>query len=79
MQGFDARRGEIDAFASLFNDAYFLPRTDTTRGGAPPGRRAWCPIWPRPAMFSIDTESGFDQVVFITRLGLGEMAVQVNR
>ncbi|XPE67596.1 PEP/pyruvate-binding domain-containing protein [Shigella flexneri] len=37
----------------------------------------WCA---RPlifcVMFSIDTESGFDQVVFITSHGLGEMVVQ---
>jgi pyruvate,water dikinase len=71
-----------EVFASLYNDraiATACTRASTTRGG-PVGRRAAHGALRQGAagvMFTIDTESGFEDVVFITAsYGLGETVVQ---
>ncbi len=70
-------------FASLFNDraiSYRVHQGYDHRGvalSAGVQRMVRSDLASSGVMFSIDTESGFDQVVFITSAwGLGEMVVQ---
>src|SRR5690554_5025807 len=84
VKGIDAVMEAIKhVFASLFNDraiSYRVHQGYDHRGVALSAgiqRMVRSDIAASGVMFSIDTESGFDQVVFITSsYGLGEMVVQ---
>ena len=84
VQGYDAVLVAVKhVFASLFNDraiSYRVHQGYDHRGvalSAGVQRMVRSDIGSSGVMFSIDTESGFDQVVFITSAwGLGEMVVQ---
>ncbi len=84
VQGYDAVLVAIKhVFASLFNDraiSYRVHQGYDHRGvalSAGVQRMVRSDIGSSGVMFSIDTESGFDPVVFITSAwGLGEMVVQ---
>ncbi|GGW57935.1 phosphoenolpyruvate synthase [Alishewanella tabrizica] len=84
VRGFDAVIIAIKhVFASLFNDraiSYRVHQGYDHRGvalSAGVQRMVRSDLAASGVMFSIDTESGFDQVVFITSsYGLGEMVVQ---
>lgn len=84
VQGFEAVLVAVKhVFASLFNDraiSYRVHQGYDHRGvalSAGVQRMVRSDLASSGVMFSIDTESGFDQVVFITSaLGLGEMVVQ---
>ena len=84
VRGFDAVMIAIKhVFASLFNDraiSYRVHQGYDHRGVALSAgiqQMVRSDISSSGVMFSIDTESGFDQVVFITSsFGLGEMVVQ---
>lgn len=84
VKGFDAVLVAVKhVFASLFNDraiSYRVHQGYDHRGvalSAGVQRMVRSDIAASGVMFSIDTESGFDQVVFITGAwGLGEMVVQ---
>lgn len=84
VQGFDAILVAVKhVFASLFNDraiSYRVHQGYDHRGvalSAGVQRMVRSDLASSGVMFSIDTESGFDQVVFITSAwGLGEMVVQ---
>ena len=84
VRGFDAVMIAIKhVFASLFNDraiSYRVHQGYDHRGvalSAGVQQMVRSDIAASGVMFSIDTESGFDQVVFITSsYGLGEMVVQ---
>ena len=84
VQGYDAVLVAVKhVFASLFNDraiSYRVHQGYDHRGvalSAGVQRMVRSDIGAAGVMFSIDTESGFDQVVFITSaFGLGEMVVQ---
>lgn len=84
VRGIDAIMEAIKhVFASLFNDraiSYRVHQGYDHRGVALSAgiqRMVRSDIAASGVMFSIDTESGFDQVVFITSsFGLGEMVVQ---
>lgn len=84
VQGFDAVLVAVKhVFASLFNDraiSYRVHQGYDHRGvalSAGVQRMVRSDLASSGVMFSIDTESGFDQVVFITSAwGLGEMVVQ---
>ncbi|MGU0015391.1 PEP/pyruvate-binding domain-containing protein [Escherichia coli] len=86
VQGFDAVLVAVKhVFASLFNDraiSYRVHQGYDHRGvalSAGVQRMVRSDLASSGVMFSIDTESGFDQVVFITSAwGLGEMVVQVR-
>ncbi|KAA8667875.1 MULTISPECIES: phosphoenolpyruvate synthase [Pantoea] len=84
VQGFDAVLVAVKhVFASLFNDraiSYRVHQGYDHRGvalSAGVQRMVRSDLASSGVMFTIDTESGFDQVVFITSaFGLGEMVVQ---
>ncbi|RUO25670.1 phosphoenolpyruvate synthase [Aliidiomarina minuta] len=84
VKGIDAVKEAIKhVFASLFNDraiSYRVHQGYDHRGVALSAgiqRMVRSDLASSGVMFSIDTESGFDQVVFITSsYGLGEMVVQ---
>jgi pyruvate,water dikinase len=82
VQGYDAVLVAVKhVFASLFNDraiSYRVHQGYDHRGVALSAvqRMVRSDVGSSGVMFSIDTESGFDQVVFITAWGLGEMVVQ---
>ncbi|WP_039660356.1 phosphoenolpyruvate synthase [Pantoea sp. MBLJ3] len=84
VQGIDAVMVAVKhVFASLFNDraiSYRVHQGYDHRGVALSAgiqRMVRSDLASSGVMFTIDTESGFDQVVFITAaLGLGEMVVQ---
>ncbi|WP_158782921.1 phosphoenolpyruvate synthase [Pantoea sp. BAV 3049] len=84
VQGFDAVLIAVKhVYASLFNDraiSYRVHQGYDHRGvalSAGVQRMVRSDVGAAGVMFTIDTESGFDQVVFITAaLGLGEMVVQ---
>jgi len=84
VQGFDAILLAVrHVFASLFNDraiSYRVHQGYDHRGVALSAgiqRMVRSDLAASGVMFTIDTESGFDQVVFITSAyGLGEMVVQ---
>ncbi|PKB88100.1 phosphoenolpyruvate synthase [Ewingella americana] len=84
VQGFDAILTAIKhVYASLFNDraiSYRVHQGYDHRGvalSAGVQRMVRSDLAAAGVMFTIDTESGFDQVVFITSAyGLGEMVVQ---
>lgn len=84
VQGIDAVMVAVKhVFASLFNDraiSYRVHQGYDHRGialSAGIQRMVRSDLAASGVMFTIDTESGFDQVVFITAaLGLGEMVVQ---
>ena len=84
VQGIDAVMVAIKhVFASLFNDraiSYRVHQGYDHRGvalSAGVQRMVRSDLASSGVMFTIDTESGFDQVVFITSaFGLGEMVVQ---
>jgi len=84
VQGYDAVLVAIKhVFASLFNDraiSYRVHQGYDHRGvalSAGVQRMVRSDLASSGVMFTIDTESGFDQVVFVTAaLGLGEMVVQ---
>lgn len=84
VQGIDAVMTAIKhVYASLFNDraiSYRVHQGYDHRGialSAGVQRMVRSDLASSGVMFTIDTESGFDQVVFITAsLGLGEMVVQ---
>src|SRR5471030_1679772 len=84
VQGFDAVLTAIKhVYASLFNDraiSYRVHQGYDHRGvalSAGVQRMVRSDLAASGVMFTIDTESGFDQVVFITAAyGLGEMVVQ---
>jgi pyruvate,water dikinase len=84
VQGYDAVLVAVKhVFASLFNDraiSYRVHQGYDHRGVALSAgiqRMVRSDVGSSGVMFSIDTESGFDQVVFITSAwGLGEMVVQ---
>lgn len=84
VQGFDAVMVAVKhVFASLFNDraiSYRVHQGYDHRGialSAGIQRMVRSDLAASGVMFTIDTESGFDQVVFITGAwGLGEMVVQ---
>ncbi|MCX8956126.1 phosphoenolpyruvate synthase [Erwinia psidii] len=84
VQGFDAVLVAVKhVFASLFNDraiSYRVHQGYDHRGVALSAgiqRMVRSDVGAAGVMFTIDTESGFDQVVFITAAwGLGEMVVQ---
>ncbi|MGL4859545.1 MAG: phosphoenolpyruvate synthase [Enterobacteriaceae bacterium] len=84
VQGIDAIMTAVKhVFASLFNDraiSYRVHQGYTHRGVALSAgiqRMVRSDLASAGVMFTIDTESGFDQVVFITSsYGLGEMVVQ---
>lgn len=84
VQGFDAVLVAVKhVFASLFNDraiSYRVHQGYDHRGvalSAGVQRMVRSDLASSGVMFSIDTESGFDRVVFITSAwGLGEMVVQ---
>lgn len=84
VQGFDAVLIAIKhVYASLFNDraiSYRVHQGYDHRGvalSAGVQRMVRSDLGSAGVMFTIDTESGFDQVVFITAAyGLGEMVVQ---
>ncbi len=84
VQGYDAVLVAVKhVFASLFNDraiSYRVHQGYDHRGvalSAGVQRMVRSDLASSGVMFSIDTESGFDQVVFITSAwGLGEMVVQ---
>ncbi len=84
VQGFDAVLVAVKhVYASLFNDraiSYRVHQGYDHRGvalSAGVQRMVRSDLASAGVMFTIDTESGFDQVVFITAaLGLGEMVVQ---
>ncbi|WP_438765637.1 phosphoenolpyruvate synthase [Kushneria sp. TE3] len=84
VQGLDAVREAIHhVFASLFNDraiSYRVHQGYDHKGvalSAGVQRMVRSDLATSGVMFTIDTESGFDQVVFITAAwGLGEMVVQ---
>ncbi len=84
VQGFDAVLVAVKhVFASLFNDraiSYRVHQGYDHRGvalSAGVQRMVRSDVGSSGVMFTIDTESGFDQVVFITSAcGLGEMVVQ---
>ena len=84
VQGFDAVLIAVKhVYASLFNDraiSYRVHQGYDHRGvalSAGVQRMVRSDLGSAGVMFTIDTESGFDQVVFITAaLGLGEMVVQ---
>ncbi|EPA1255579.1 phosphoenolpyruvate synthase [Enterobacter bugandensis] len=84
VQGYDAVLVAVKhVFASLFNDraiSYRVHQGYDHRGvalSAGVQRMVRSDVGSSGVMFSIDTESGFDQVVFITSAwGLGEMVVQ---
>ncbi|MCW0974535.1 phosphoenolpyruvate synthase [Pantoea agglomerans] len=84
VQGIDAVMVAVKhVFASLFNDraiSYRVHQGYDHRGVALSAgiqRMVRSDLAASGVMFTIDTESGFDQVVFITAaLGLGEMVVQ---
>ncbi|MBF4642243.1 phosphoenolpyruvate synthase [Cronobacter sakazakii] len=84
VQGIDAVMVAVKhVFASLFNDraiSYRVHQGYDHRGvalSAGVQRMVRSDLAASGVMFSIDTESGFDQVVFITAAyGLGEMVVQ---
>ncbi|PLR46814.1 phosphoenolpyruvate synthase [Chimaeribacter arupi] len=84
VQGFDAVLVAVKhVFASLFNDraiSYRVHQGYDHRGvalSAGVQRMVRSDLAASGVMFTIDTESGFDQVVFITAAyGLGEMVVQ---
>lgn len=84
VQGFDAVLIAVKhVYASLFNDraiSYRVHQGYDHRGvalSAGVQRMVRSDAGSAGVMFTIDTESGFDQVVFITAaLGLGEMVVQ---
>ncbi|GAB2929485.1 phosphoenolpyruvate synthase [Hafnia psychrotolerans] len=84
VQGFDAVLTAVKhVYASLFNDraiSYRVHQGYDHRGvalSAGVQRMVRSDLGAAGVMFTIDTESGFDQVVFITSAyGLGEMVVQ---
>src|SRR5471032_2939058 len=84
VQGFDAVLTAVKhVYASLFNDraiSYRVHQGYDHRGvalSAGVQRMVRSDLAAAGVMFTIDTESGFDQVVFITSAyGLGEMVVQ---
>ncbi|WP_380180588.1 phosphoenolpyruvate synthase [Kalamiella sp. sgz302252] len=84
VQGFDAVLVAVKhVYASLFNDraiSYRVHQGYDHRGvalSAGVQRMVRSDVGSAGVMFTIDTESGFDQVVFITAaFGLGEMVVQ---
>lgn len=84
VQGFDAVLIAVKhVYASLFNDraiSYRVHQGYDHRGvalSAGVQRMVRSDVGAAGVMFTIDTESGFDQVVFITAaFGLGEMVVQ---
>ncbi|WP_313377516.1 PEP/pyruvate-binding domain-containing protein, partial [Pantoea sp. CTOTU50773] len=84
VQGFDAVLVAVKhVYASLFNDraiSYRVHQGYDHRGVALSAgiqRMVRSDLASSGVMFTIDTESGFDQVVFITSaFGLGEMVVQ---
>jgi len=84
VQGFDAVMTAVKhVYASLFNDraiSYRVHQGYDHRGvalSAGVQRMVRSDLAAAGVMFTIDTESGFDQVVFITSAyGLGEMVVQ---
>ncbi len=84
VQGYDAVLIAVKhVYASLFNDraiSYRVHQGYDHRGvalSAGVQRMVRSDLASAGVMFTIDTESGFDQVVFITSaLGLGEMVVQ---
>ncbi|MEI2683046.1 phosphoenolpyruvate synthase [Erwinia aphidicola] len=84
VQGYDAVLVAVKhVYASLFNDraiSYRVHQGYDHRGvalSAGVQRMVRSDLASSGVMFTIDTESGFDQVVFITSaLGLGEMVVQ---
>ncbi|PIJ51838.1 phosphoenolpyruvate synthase [Erwinia sp. OLTSP20] len=84
VQGMDAVMTAVKhVYASLFNDraiSYRVHQGYDHRGvalSAGVQRMVRSDLAASGVMFTIDTESGFDQVVFITAaLGLGEMVVQ---
>ena len=84
VQGFDAVLTAVKhVYASLFNDraiSYRVHQGYDHRGvalSAGVQRMVRSDLASAGVMFTIDTESGFDQVVFITSAyGLGEMVVQ---
>ncbi|KGT91550.1 phosphoenolpyruvate synthase [Erwinia typographi] len=84
VQGFEAVLIAVKhVYASLFNDraiSYRVHQGYDHRGvalSAGVQRMVRSDLGSAGVMFTIDTESGFDQVVFITAaLGLGEMVVQ---
>ncbi|MGE9552175.1 phosphoenolpyruvate synthase [Erwinia amylovora] len=84
VQGFDAVLIAVKhVYASLFNDraiSYRVHQGYDHRGvalSAGVQRMVRSDVGAAGVMFTIDTESGFDQVVFITAApGLGEMVVQ---
>ncbi len=84
VQGFDAVMVAVKhVYASLFNDraiSYRVHQGYDHRGvalSAGVQRMVRSDVGSAGVMFTIDTESGFDQVVFITAAyGLGEMVVQ---
>ncbi|EOS96808.1 phosphoenolpyruvate synthase [Erwinia tracheiphila] len=84
VQGFEAVLVAVKhVFASLFNDraiSYRVHQGYDHRGvalSAGVQRMVRSDVGAAGVMFTIDTESGFDQVVFITAAyGLGEMVVQ---
>ncbi|MBV4366524.1 phosphoenolpyruvate synthase [Erwinia phyllosphaerae] len=84
VQGFDAVLIAVKhVYASLFNDraiSYRVHQGYDHRGvalSAGVQRMVRSDVGTAGVMFTIDTESGFDQVVFITAaFGLGEMVVQ---
>lgn len=84
VQGYDAVLIAVKhVYASLFNDraiSYRVHQGYDHRGvalSAGVQRMVRSDLGSAGVMFTIDTESGFDQVVFITAaLGLGEMVVQ---
>lgn len=84
VQGYDAVLIAVKhVYASLFNDraiSYRVHQGYDHRGvalSAGVQRMVRSDLASSGVMFTIDTESGFDQVVFITSaLGLGEMVVQ---
>ncbi|MFP1980550.1 phosphoenolpyruvate synthase [Lonsdalea quercina] len=84
VQGFDAVLTAVKhVFASLFNDraiSYRVHQGYDHRGVALSAgiqRMVRSDLAASGVMFTLDTESGFDQVVFITAAwGLGEMVVQ---
>jgi len=84
VQGFDAVLVAVKhVYASLFNDraiSYRVHQGYDHRGvalSAGVQRMVRSDVGAAGVMFTIDTESGFDQVVFITAAyGLGEMVVQ---
>lgn len=84
VQGFDAVLTAVKhVYASLFNDraiSYRVHQGYDHRGvalSAGVQRMVRSDVGAAGVMFTLDTESGFDQVVFITAaFGLGEMVVQ---